>query len=56
MENFNYDELKLIRFAIETEIMRREENPLVNPEKLAKFEDLYDKIDNLIQDIRKNNK
>lgn len=55
MENFNYDELRLIRFAIETEIMRREENPLVNPKKLAEFEDLYNKVDNLIQDIRRNN-
>ena len=55
MENFNYDELRLIRFAIETEIMRREEAPLNNPKKLAEFEDLYNKVDNLIQDIRRNN-
>ena len=54
MENFSYEELRLIRFAIETEIMRREENPLVNPKKLAEFEDLYDKVDNLIKDIRSN--
>ena len=52
---FTYDELKLIRFAIETEIMQREENPLVNPKRLANFEDLYDKVDNLMQNIRKNN-
>ena len=53
--DFTYDELRLIRFAIETEIMRREENPLVNPKKLVEFEDLYSKVDNLITDIRKNN-
>lgn len=52
--DFTYEELKLIRFAIETEIMRREENPLVNPKRLAEFEDLYDKVDDLIKDIRSN--
>lgn len=52
--DFTYNELKLIRFSIETEIMRREENPLVNPKKLAEFEDLYDKIDDLIKNIRNN--
>lgn len=51
---FSYDELRLIRFAIETEIMRREENPLVNPKRLAEFEDLYDKVDDMIKDIRNN--
>ena len=50
---FTYEELRLIRFAIETEIMRREEEPLVNPKRLAEFEDLYDKVDDLIQYIRK---
>ena len=56
MDNFSYDELRLIRVAIDTEIMRRAENPLVNPKKLAQFEDLYDKVDTMIQRIRSNNK
>lgn len=54
MGNFSYDELRLIRFAIETEVMIRAENPLVNPKRLAEFEDLYDKVDDLIMDMRKN--
>ena len=55
MENFNLNELRLIRFALETEVMRREEDPLNNPKKLAEFDDLYNKVDNLIQDIRRYN-
>ena len=54
MENFNYQELKLIRFAIDMEIMRRAEDPLNNPKKLAEFEDLYNKVDDLMYDIRMN--
>lgn len=54
MENFTYQELKLIRFTIETEIIRREKELLVNPKRLAEFEDLYNKVDNLIQDMKNN--
>lgn len=53
MENFTYEELRMIRIAIETEIRRREDNPLVNPERLAKFEDLYDKVCDIIQSFKR---
>ena len=55
MEYFTYEELRMIRIAVETEIIRREENPFVNPERLAKFEDLYNKVHNLMQDMKNNN-
>lgn len=53
MYGFSYDELKLIRFAIESELMRREENPLTNLNRTIEFEELYDKVDDLIRDIRR---
>lgn len=55
MENFSYNELKLIRFAIEAELMRRAENPLANPKRTTELETLYDKVDSLIWNIRRNN-
>lgn len=55
MEDFTYEELRMIRLALETEIFRRQDNPLVNPERLAKFEDLYDKVNSLIQNTKSNN-
>lgn len=55
MENFTYDELRMIKWAIETEIDRRVEKPLVCPERLAKFEDLYYKVFDMIQDMKNNN-
>lgn len=54
MENFTYEELRMILIAVETEIIRREENPFVNPKRLFKFEDLYEKISNMIQDMKNN--
>ena len=55
MENFTYEELRMIKIAVETEIIRREDNPLVNPERLAKLEDLYNKVHDLMQDMKNNN-
>ena len=55
MENFTYEELQMIRIALETEVIRRQNNPFLNPERLFKFDDLYDKVSNLIQDMRNNN-
>lgn len=55
MENFTYDELRMIKWAVETEIDRRAEKPLVCPERLAKFEDLYCKVRDLIKNIDNNN-
>jgi hypothetical protein len=55
MENFSYKELQLIRRAIDKEIMCREKNPIANPEITMEFEALYNKVDNLIRNIRRNN-
>lgn len=55
MENFTYEELRMILIALETEVIRREDNPLVNPERLFKFEDLLQKVFNMIQDMKNNN-
>lgn len=49
MNNFTYDELRMIKIALTTEIMRREENPLLNPQRLAKYEDLLDKVYDLLK-------
>ena len=54
MDNFTYEEMRLIRMALKTEIIRREQNPHTNPERLTKFEDLFDKVYDLIQEMRKN--
>lgn len=55
VENFTYDELRMIKWAVATEIRKRAEEPLVCPERLAKFEDLYDKVFDMIQDMKNNN-
>lgn len=52
MCGFNYEELRLIRLALGTEIIRREELQNTNMERLKQFEDLYDKVDNLMQDMK----
>ena len=54
MEDFNYEELRMIQAALFTEITRREDNPNTNVEKLQQYEDLYDKIFKLIQDVKQN--
>lgn len=54
MENFNYEELRMIQTALFTEIVRREDNKNTNKEKLQQFEDLYDKVFKLIQDVKNN--
>ncbi len=55
MYGFTYDELRMIRFAIETEIIRREENPIPNLDKIQQFEDLHDKVYGMMQDMKSNN-
>ena len=53
MENFTYQELKLIKWAINTEIENREQNPFATPEITKEFKVLRDKVDNLIRYIRR---
>ena len=52
MENFTYRELKLIRFAIDSEIMRREKYTNINNKTLKELDDLYDKVDDLITNMK----
>ena len=46
---FTSKELRLIRSAIETEIIRREENPHANHAKICEYENLIDKVCDLIK-------
>lgn len=51
---FSYEELRLIKRVLIMEIIRREDNPKINVEKLAQFEKLCDKVDDLIKDMKTN--
>ena len=55
MEDFTYEELRLILIALETEIIRRENNSSIHSERIVQFENLAQKVFNLIQDIKNNN-
>lgn len=55
MENFSYNELKLIKWAINTEIEYREQNPFAIPEITKEFKALRDKVENLIWVMRRSN-
>ena len=44
MYDFSYEELRMIRFALENEIIRRENNPNTNLEKLKQYEELEEKV------------
>ena len=44
MYDFSYEELRMIRFALEKEIIRRENNPNTNLEKLKQYEELEEKV------------
>lgn len=55
--DFTYDELKMIKTALLREVVRREERHLNTPanmKKLQQFEDLYDKVCTLIQNVKSN--
>lgn len=44
MYDFSYEELRMIRFALENEIIRRENNQNTNLEKLKQYEELEEKV------------
>ena len=51
MENFTYEELRMIKRALSMEIMRREDNFNTNKEILEQYENLYDKTESMIKEM-----
>ena len=50
---FTYEELRLIRIAVETEIIRREESKSIGAkQKLDAYNKLMDKLTELINEMR----
>lgn len=49
MKNFTYKELKMIKKALAMEIMRREDDRNTNLDELRQFDDLYEKVYDMIK-------
>ena len=49
---FTYEEMRMIRFALMTEVMRREDSKNPNKEKIKQYDDLYDKVDSIMKEMR----
>ena len=50
MKNFSLEELKMIKRALMTEMIHREDKKLLN--RIGQYEDLYNKVVNLIEEIK----
>lgn len=48
MYNFNCDELNMIRFALEMEIVRRQNDKNSNVDRIKKYEELEEKVQHFI--------